>query len=137
MVQLGDLCSTDFSLTLSQRRLPWESTLQLSLTLAMVNPFLWYLVDRSRAGFMLSGSVGLAGAAVLMSINPAIVPAPAVVGKGRTNSRTQGNISSGADVTGGVLSLENIGAATWIASVLFCSCVCFGALGRRLALEMR
>ena len=33
-----------------------------------------------------------------------------------------------------LVSVESFGVGTWIASVLFCSCVCFGNLGRRLAL---
>ncbi|KAI9781407.1 MAG: hypothetical protein M1839_006001 [Geoglossum umbratile] len=59
------------------RKLPWQSTLQVSLTLALVNPVLWYLIDRSKAGFLLSSVVGLAGTALLLGINPKIVPAPA------------------------------------------------------------
>ena len=31
------------------------------------------------------------------------------------------------------LPYEQIGAITWIASVLFCSCVCLGNVGRRLS----
>ncbi|KAG7290229.1 hypothetical protein NEMBOFW57_000227 [Staphylotrichum longicolle] len=48
------------------RRLPWASTMQVSLTLALANPFLWYLIDRSKPGFLLSAAVGVGGAAVLM-----------------------------------------------------------------------
>ncbi|KAI9810584.1 MAG: hypothetical protein M1826_003506 [Phylliscum demangeonii] len=59
------------------RKLPWQSTLQVSLTLALVNPALWYLIDRSKPGFILSTFVGLAGTALLMGVNPAMVPAPA------------------------------------------------------------
>ncbi|KAI4259455.1 MAG: hypothetical protein LQ352_000763 [Teloschistes flavicans] len=42
----------------------------------MANPALWYLVDRSRTGFILSTIVGIAGTALLLGINPNIVPAP-------------------------------------------------------------
>ncbi|KAK0753105.1 insulin-induced protein-domain-containing protein [Schizothecium vesticola] len=38
------------------RRLPWTSTMQASLTLALANPFLWYLIDRSKPGFLLSAA---------------------------------------------------------------------------------
>lgn len=31
-----------------------------------------------------------------------------------------------------IISYETLGVATWIASVLFCSCICFGTVGRRL-----
>ncbi|KAL8854198.1 MAG: hypothetical protein Q9221_000912 [Calogaya cf. arnoldii] len=64
------------SQTTPKRKLPWQSTLQVSLTLAMVNPALWYLIDRSKPGFLLSAIVGVAGTAVLLGINPGMVPAP-------------------------------------------------------------
>ncbi|KAH0543497.1 hypothetical protein FGG08_002165 [Glutinoglossum americanum] len=113
------------------RKLPWQSTLQASLTLALVNPVLWYLIDRSKAGFLLSTVVGLTGTAILLGINPKMVPAPA------TNSLND-SVSVGNSmwpVSAGLISVESIGVATWIASVLFCSCVCFGNVGRRLALR--
>ncbi|OAX77075.1 hypothetical protein ACJ72_08630, partial [Emergomyces africanus] len=101
------------------RKLPWQSTLQVSLTLALVNPFLWYLIDRSKPGFMLSTAVGLLGMVTLLGINPEVVPAPNV-----------GSVNSGSGI---FASQEGIAVGTWIASVLFCSCVCFGNIGRRLA----
>ncbi|EEH10647.1 INSIG domain-containing protein [Histoplasma capsulatum G186AR] len=108
------------------RKLPWQSTLQVSLTLALVNPFLWYLIDRSKPGFMLSTAVGLLGMVTLLGINPDVVPGPTV---NAAESAVAGNGS-------GILSFasqESIAVGTWIASVLFCSCVCFGNIGRRLA----
>jgi len=33
----------------------------------------------------------------------------------------------------GMISYENLAVVTWVGSVLFCSCVCFGSIGRRLA----
>jgi len=36
---------------------------------------------------------------------------------------------------GGYINRETIEGAIWILSVLFCSCVCFGNIGRRLALS--
>ena len=112
-----------------QRRLPWQSTSQVSLTLALVNPVLWYLVDRSKPGFILSTLVGLAGTAIAFSVNPEIVPSPAAP------SPKAGalNMSHDSRVYNGLFSSESIGVGIWIASVLFCSCVCFGNIGRRLA----
>ncbi|ETS76152.1 hypothetical protein PFICI_11539 [Pestalotiopsis fici W106-1] len=49
------------------RKTQWASTLQVSLSLALVNPFLWYLIDRSKPGFLLSSTVGLVGSAILPS----------------------------------------------------------------------
>lgn len=117
------------SLTSQQRRLPWQSTLQVSLTLALVNPVLWYLVDRSKAGFLISTVVGLTGTAVLSAVSPDIVPSPAIVTP--LGGSVPNSISGMAPQ--GLVSPESIAVWTWIASVLFCSCVCFGNIGRRLA----
>ncbi|RDW64782.1 hypothetical protein BP6252_10433 [Coleophoma cylindrospora] len=59
------------------RKLPWASTLQASLTLAMVNPVLWYLIDRSTAGLLLSIGVGATGTAVVLLAKPDMMPSPA------------------------------------------------------------
>ncbi|KAF2765171.1 hypothetical protein EJ03DRAFT_319910 [Teratosphaeria nubilosa] len=103
------------------RKLPWQSTLQLSLTLALANPAIWFVVDRSSAGFILSTLVALTGTAALLGTNPALVPSP-----------SPGTYAQDRLVLG-VLSHESVGVATWIASVLFVSAVCFGNIGRRLA----
>ena len=116
------------------RRLPWQSTLQVSLTLALVNPVLWYVVDRSKPGFLLSLMVGLWGTAVVFGVNPDIVPTPAT-------PSSQVEMELNASHTGawtsqdGLVSHNFVGVATWIASVFFCGSVCFGNIGRRLALR--
>ena len=46
---------------------------------------------------------------------------------------THGNKPNGFFARSNV-SFEQIGVVTWIASVLFCSCVCLGNIGRRLAI---
>jgi hypothetical protein len=116
----------------SQRRLPWTSTLQVSLTLALVNPALWYLIDRSKPGFLLSALVGVAGTLVLLSINPEWVPPPSTSSpKVSITNDSQHDFGFGLN---GLITNESIGVGTWIASVLFCSCVCFGNIGRRLGL---
>ncbi|KAL8767474.1 MAG: hypothetical protein Q9209_006060 [Squamulea sp. 1 TL-2023] len=118
-----------------QRKLPWQSTLQVSLTLAMVNPALWYLVDRSKPGFLLSAIVGVTGTAVLLGVNPSIVPAPPAPSPRANIPPLAINESQHHyDLNVELLSNETIAVSTWIASVLFCSSVCFGNIGRRLAL---
>ena len=152
------------------RRLPWASTMQMSLTLALANPFLWYLIDRSKPGFLLSAAVGLAGwSAVMLGLNPDLMPAPAggvfspppapqssaagsllspsssslppshasTTGNASRTQHEAGATSSAlpAGVLGGFASQETIGTGIWVLSVLFCSCVCFGNIGRRLALN--
>lgn len=134
------------------RKLPWASTMQVSLTLALANPFLWYLIDRSKPGFLLSAAVGLAGSAVLMGLNPDVMPAPAAAALGGVGSAAAGagrggnatatgaaggyaSAQGGGAAFGGLASQETIETSIWMLSVLFCSCVCFGNIGRRLALN--
>lgn len=109
-----------------QRRLPWASTLQVSLTLALVNPMIWYLVDRTRTGFALSAAIAVSGAALLLRVNPAMVPAPPAGGFAGAVSR------GGAMGELGGVGYETVGAAVWISSVLFSGTVCLGNIGRRL-----
>jgi hypothetical protein len=127
------------------RRLPWQSSLQLSLTLALANPAVWYLVDRSPPGFVVSAFFAIGGTAVMLVINPALVPSPTPAQLLRGLIARHGGVSQSAssaaaaaalDSEGlvlGIFSEESIGVATWIASVFFISAVCFGNIGRRLA----
>jgi hypothetical protein len=128
ILALSESCSTN---DLIQRKLPWQSTLQVSLTLALANPVLWYLIDRSKTGFLLSTVVGIGGTLVLLGINPDIVPSPAA---SSPRAHLAGNESVRYMLSSRFPTNESIGMWTWIASVLFCSCVCFGNIGRRLAL---
>lgn len=116
-----------------QRKLPWQSTLQLSLTLALVNLVLWYLIDRTKPGFILSAVVGIVGTFALLEINPDIVPSTAI----RQPKVAFASGSSPEALVESFISQESIGVWTWIASVLFCSCACFGSICRRLALSHR
>ncbi|KAK0115736.1 hypothetical protein ONS95_000007 [Cadophora gregata] len=122
------------------RKLPWASTLQASLTLALVNPVLWYLIDRSKPGFLLSAFVGATGTALLLASNPDMMPSPAFASmpKSSKNSTSSKYLSSlGGELGLGGIRRETIEGGIWILSVLFCSCVCFGNIGRRLALSGR
>ncbi len=105
--------------------------MQVSLTLALANPFLWYLIDRSKPGLVLSAAVGLTSSAILMGLAPEMMPAPAyhAFGARRTEADTPQLL------LGGLARQETIEAGIWMLSVLFCSCVCFGNIGRRLALS--
>ena len=126
----------------SQRRLPWQSTLQVSLTLTLVNPVIWYLLDRTRLGFTVATFVSIVGSAVSTSVYPDWVPPPTASSqRSSLSSATLGifNMSGisdrGHDVLGGIVSVETAGVITWISSVLFCSCIFFGNIGRRLAMD--
>ncbi|EKD13104.1 uncharacterized protein L3040_007827 [Drepanopeziza brunnea f. sp. 'multigermtubi'] len=127
------------------RKLPWSSPLQASLTLFLVNPVLWYLLDRSYSGFILSSFVGLFGTTALLVSNPGMVPSPATTvlpgttkpfGIPALNATHQaGGVYLEGVLGGPGLSRETLEAGIWTLSVLFCSCVCFGNVGRRLALR--
>ncbi|MCJ1469908.1 hypothetical protein MMC07_008552 [Pseudocyphellaria aurata] len=119
---------TEISLTRLQRRLPWQSTLQVSLTLASINPVLWYLIDRSKPGFFFSSVVGIIGTAIVLGVSPDLLPTPTPF------SNVSSNISFDHAIPHGSISNESIGIWTWMASVLFCSTLCFGNIGRKLAL---
>ncbi|KAK2834901.1 hypothetical protein FQN49_006802 [Arthroderma sp. PD_2] len=109
------------------RKLPWQSTTQVSLTLALVNPCLWYLIDRSKSGFALSTAIALTGMMALLEMNPGIVN-DATGASSTMNDTVFKSGLAGLDISQGELAV-----GTWIASVLFCSCVCFGNIGRKLA----
>ncbi|KND92177.1 hypothetical protein TOPH_03093 [Tolypocladium ophioglossoides CBS 100239] len=121
------------------RKLAWASTLQVSATLALVNPLLWWLIDRSKPGFLLSAGVGLTGSMLLLGVNPEIMPAPSRPAPPHAAEVASHNGSATADaapaavVLGGLASQETVETGVWMLSVLFCSCVCFGNIGRRLA----
>lgn len=107
--------------------MPWESTTQESLTLALVNPFLWYLIDRTKTGFWLSTVIALTGMGITLALHPEIIPSSSTGGLGLRNGRLA------HDVQGG-LSQEAMAVAIWLASAFYSACVCFGNIGRQLAL---
>ncbi|CRG87999.1 hypothetical protein PISL3812_05022 [Talaromyces islandicus] len=112
----------------AMRRLPWESTTQESLTLALVNPFLWYLIDRTKTGFWLSTVVALTGMGITLALHPEIIPSSSAGGLGLRNGRLAFDIQGG-------LSQEGTAVAIWLASAFYSACVCFGNIGRQLALD--
>ncbi|KAI0911581.1 hypothetical protein F4823DRAFT_297517 [Ustulina deusta] len=127
------------------RKLPWDSTLQLSLCLALVNPALWFLIDGSMPGFIVSSAVGLTGSTLLTGLHPDMVPVPAVL----SSSSHEGLYSAGAIhsnssthyggaepmLLGGFASQQTFAMGIWTLNVLFCCCVVFGNVGRWLAIN--
>ncbi|KAK9390425.1 insulin-induced protein-domain-containing protein [Lipomyces mesembrius] len=90
------------------RRLPWASTLQGAVVLAFLNPILWFALDTSANGFILSSLTAILGTGVFAWAYPSHFP----------------------DTIG--WTEDYISVATWIASIFFCSSVCFGTIGRKL-----
>ncbi|GAW21767.1 hypothetical protein ANO14919_112920 [Xylariales sp. No.14919] len=127
------------------RKLQWDSTLQLSLSLALVNPALWFLIDGSIPGFIVSSVVGLAGSALITGLHPDMVPVPAMLSPstrgGPYNSGTAHANSSAHDgnaelmLFGGLASQQTLAMGIWTLNVIFCCCVVFGNVGRWLAIN--
>ncbi|KAF1945430.1 hypothetical protein EJ02DRAFT_419421 [Clathrospora elynae] len=127
------------------RRLPWQSTLQLTLTLALVNPALWYILDRSKPGLSFSLIVTSLATSFIFLSNPDVLPSPSLPSTTNVTQPTQSSSSSsttkeiphtapvGQELFAGMVSYDNLAVVTWVGSVMFCSCVCFGSIGRRLA----
>ncbi|KAF1738526.1 Protein NSG2 [Beauveria bassiana] len=106
------------------RKLAWDSTLQISATLALANPLLWWLIDRSKPGFLLSAAVGLVGSLLLLGISPDMMPTPSL-----QMLRDAKSVNGSSPP---IPDIQVIETGVWMLSVLFCSCLCFGNIGRRL-----
>lgn len=106
------------------RKLAWDSTLQISATLALANPLLWWLIDRSKPGFLLSAAVGLVGSLLLLGISPDMMPTPSL-----QMLRDAKSVNGTSPL---IPDIQVIETGVWMLSVLFCSCLCFGNIGRRL-----
>ncbi|KAI1432298.1 hypothetical protein GGR50DRAFT_616432 [Xylaria sp. CBS 124048] len=129
------------------RKLPWDSTLQVSLSLAFVNPVLWFLIDRSMPGFVVSSVVGLTGSALLTSLQPDMVPVPAILSSFPappagldSASAIHPNASAhyvdaSSMMLGGLASQQTLAMGIWTLNVLFCCAVVFGNVGRWLAIN--
>jgi hypothetical protein len=100
----------------------------------MVNPLLWWLIDRSKPGFFLSTAVGLAGSMILLGVNPDMMPAPAHAPFRQLVNATTPSQDEVVPILGGFARQDTLETGMWMLSVLFCSCVCFGNIGRRLTL---
>ncbi|KAK5134297.1 hypothetical protein LTR08_006726 [Meristemomyces frigidus] len=126
-------------ITFAIRKLPWQSTLQLSMTFALANAAVWYLIDRSPAGLLLAAVAALSSTAVLVGVNPALVPLPTSaqlqqshIGMPTGGANGTANIGS-EDLMLGMFSHDSVVVVVWFGSVLFVSSVCFGNIGRQLA----
>ena len=123
-----------------QRRLPWQSTLQLTLTLALVNPALWYILDRSKPGLSCSLLVTSLLTSFIFLSNPTAPAHPTLPSPPTQNTTHTQPAASASGIPrsfAGIITYADLAVVTWVGSVLFCSCVCFGSIGRRLAVWER
>lgn len=88
------------------RKLTWESSMQAAALWGLVNPFLWYMLDGTKNGFILSSLVAIVGTSFFAYLFPSHLPQ--------------------------LSSLNYISVTVWIASAYYISSICFGNLGRRL-----
>ncbi|KAE8351911.1 insulin-induced protein-domain-containing protein [Aspergillus coremiiformis] len=115
----------------AMRRTHWQSTTQASATLALANPVLWYLIDRTRTGFFMSSIVGVGGMGIVLALRPDLVPSSA---EASTTGIPALNVTLREYGLGTGITQESLAVRTWVASVLFCACLCFGNIGRQLAI---
>ncbi|KAL7947298.1 insulin-induced protein domain-containing protein [Trichoderma barbatum] len=115
------------------RRLSWTSSTQVSLAVALANLVLWWLIDRTVPALVVSTVVGLAGTVFLLSVSPDIIRAPSIALTQTNSSFSAGNQAEATTILGSLASPETVETGIWILSVLFCTCLCFGNIGRRLA----
>ena len=72
--------------------------------------------------------VGLAGMGIILGLKPELMPS-SIDGSTATPFGSNSALVFETGVT-----QEGIAVRTWVASVLFCACVCFGNIGRQLAI---
>ncbi|KAL6903069.1 insulin-induced domain-containing protein [Trichoderma evansii] len=115
------------------RRLAWSSSMQLSVAVALASFVLWWLIDRSISALILSTGVGLAGSILVWGVNPDMIPAPAAHNSSSNSIPFAASYTDLATALNSIASQETIEVSIWMVSVLFCTCLCFGNIGRRLA----
>ncbi|PON24753.1 hypothetical protein TGAM01_v206261 [Trichoderma gamsii] len=115
------------------RRLAWSSSMQLSVAVALASFVLWWLIDRSISALILSAGVGLAGSILVWGVNPDMIPAPAAQNMSSNGIPPMASDADLATALNSIASQETIEGSIWMVSVLFCTCLCFGNIGRRLA----
>ena len=129
-----------------------------------MNPVLWYLIDRSVPGLLMAGAVGVAGSALFLvpasvplspwlllgggdvdgggawgggAFNESSSAFASLLGDDGSAAAAASSASSGGGGSAGHVGVgrNNLESAVWMLSVLFCCCVCFGNIGRWLALH--
>merc|ERR1712224_692664 len=143
MASVSETWRVDTQATLRMASMMPTKTPMARMTMAMVNPLLWWLIDRSQVGFILSAAVGLVGWLIAMGVDPHMVPLPpsshlALIGAGglapggaNQTVTAPANSAEAPFLLAHIASQETVETGIWMLSVLFCSCLCFGNIGRR------
>lgn len=66
---------------------------------------------------------------IILGLRPELVPSPPDSMASSALNETKGEYVLATGIT-----QDGIAVRTWISSVLFCACVCFGNIGRQLAI---
>ena len=90
-------------------KLPWTSSSVVSVTLAILAITVWYLFDGSLHGFIISFVYAVIGTF-----------AGFILATSGTYTFTQADF---------------FGVRSWLPCILYCGCVCFGVIGRALAVD--
>jgi hypothetical protein len=101
-------CGGFIGVNYAASKLPWTSSIQVSITLALLAMGLWYLFDRTLHGFLLSTLFATVGTWVGFVL-----------------------VANGAYTW---TKADFFGVRSWLPCILYCAAVCFGAIGRQMEL---
>ncbi|KAI9354869.1 insulin-induced protein family, partial [Zopfochytrium polystomum] len=99
-------CGGFIGVNYAASKLPWTSSVQVSLTLALLAVGLWFLFDRTWHGFVISAVFATVGTWIGFLL-----------------------VSNGAYRW---TQADFFGMRSWLPCILYSSCVCFGSIGRQL-----
>ncbi|TPX32422.1 hypothetical protein SmJEL517_g04463 [Synchytrium microbalum] len=100
-------CGGFIGVNYAASKLPWTSSAQVSITLALLALGLWFIFDRTLHGFFFSLVISVVGTIIVQLF-----------------------------VAHGVYSYTRadfFGVRSWFPCVLYASCICFGSIGRQLS----
>ncbi|KAJ3101204.1 Insulin-induced protein 2 protein [Phlyctochytrium bullatum] len=100
-------CGGFIGVNYAASKLPWTSSVQVSITLALLAIGLWFLFDRTWHGFVISAVVAVIGTWVVYML-----------------------VKHGAY---SITKPDFYGVRSWFPCILYSSSICFGSIGRQLA----
>ncbi|KAJ3095819.1 Insulin-induced protein 2 protein [Phlyctochytrium planicorne] len=100
-------CGGFIGVNYAASKLPWTSSVQVSITLALLAVGLWFLFDRTWHGFIISAVFAIVGTWVVYML-----------------------VKHGAY---SITKPDFFGVRSWFPCILYSSSICFGSIGRQLA----